>query len=387
MISARSRLTGLVLIHQFVSYGQPVTQIAYRYSTSRSSESAKGSVMFHRATKEHTSGFPKPLQSNPARGNEIVQPKPASPSKGVKRKLEMANSGNSTLGSLHSEVYFEEDDFSDDDELDFNKPDPVIVPKKFEPPETTRKGHIEHPNTHAALSPPSLPKQEDPTARNGGVGDVKYPDLPPIPDDEPPPSTIHYPWSSSPPSHFQQPPPKRRTLPWKKQEELDAQNRQKAENNRNFTTPARPKQTLPWNKSASAIKEEQKELRRQYKNQKEDANSKKHQPRTKIASIFLSDEQRGVLEAVANQGKSIFFTGSAGTGKSVLMREIISTLRKKYDREKDRVAITASTGLAACNIEGVTLHSFAGIGLGKDPVPELVKKVGLPLTFANVGSI
>lgn len=57
------------------------------------------------------------------------------------------------------------------------------------------------------------------------------------------------------------------------------------------------------------------------------------------------------------------------------MREIIAGLRKKYIREPDRVAVTASTGLAACNIGGVTLHSFAGIGLGKEPPEELVKKI------------
>jgi len=64
-----------------------------------------------------------------------------------------------------------------------------------------------------------------------------------------------------------------------------------------------------------------------------------------------------------------------GTGKSVLLREIIAALRRKYAREPDRVAVTASTGLAACNIGGVTLHSFAGIGLGKEPVEDLVKKI------------
>lgn len=65
----------------------------------------------------------------------------------------------------------------------------------------------------------------------------------------------------------------------------------------------------------------------------------------------------------------------AGTGKSVLLREIISGLRKKFIREPDRVAVTASTGLAACNIGGVTIHSFAGIGLGKEPAEDLVKKI------------
>jgi ATP-dependent DNA helicase PIF1 len=31
--------------------------------------------------------------------------------------------------------------------------------------------------------------------------------------------------------------------------------------------------------------------------------------------------------------------------------------------------------LAACNIEGVTLHSFSGIALGKDPVEDLIKRI------------
>lgn len=94
-----------------------------------------------------------------------------------------------------------------------------------------------------------------------------------------------------------------------------------------------------------------------------------------VARVFLSEEQQHVLDLVAEKKKSVFFTGSAGTGKSVLLREIISVLRKKFLREPDRVAVTASTGLAACNIGGVTLHSFAGIGLGKEAVPELVKKI------------
>lgn len=41
-----------------------------------------------------------------------------------------------------------------------------------------------------------------------------------------------------------------------------------------------------------------------------------------------------------------------GTGKSLLLRAIISALRRKYSNRPDYVAVTASTGMAASNIGG-----------------------------------
>ena len=142
----------------------------------------------------------------------------------------------------------------------------------------------------------------------------------------------------------------------------------------------KPDSLYPWNKTASAVKEEQKALRQGHKKLVKDVESNGEAKVTttknkKVPRVFLSDEQRKVLDLVAESKKSVFFTGSAGTGKSVLLREVIRVLRDKYKREIDRVAVTASTGLAACNVGGVTLHSFAGIGLGKEAVPELVKKI------------
>jgi ATP-dependent DNA helicase PIF1 len=91
--------------------------------------------------------------------------------------------------------------------------------------------------------------------------------------------------------------------------------------------------------------------------------------KAKNFAISLSAEQKHVLDLVVNHGQSVFFTGPAGTGKSVLMRAIIEELRKKYISEVDRVAVTASTGFAACNIGGITLHSFAGeCGWGSESV-------------------
>ena len=58
-----------------------------------------------------------------------------------------------------------------------------------------------------------------------------------------------------------------------------------------------------------------------------------------------------------------------------MLREIISTLKKNHEKNPEAVAVTASTGLAACNVGGITLHSFAAIGLGREDVPDLARKI------------
>jgi ATP-dependent DNA helicase PIF1 len=146
-------------------------------------------------------------------------------------------------------------------------------------------------------------------------------------------------------------------------------------------TPQTTDKLMPWNNTASAMKEQKNAFKDKLKASRKiddaalEAMEQHSRKKASLSPISLSDEQRHVLNLVVNQNKSVFFTGSAGTGKSVLMRAIIAELRKKYRREPERVAVTASTGLAACNIGGVTLHSFGGIGLGKEDVPALVKKV------------
>ncbi|KAI8595315.1 PIF1-like helicase-domain-containing protein [Dissophora ornata] len=91
------------------------------------------------------------------------------------------------------------------------------------------------------------------------------------------------------------------------------------------------------------------------------------------ASVELSTEQRFLLEQVIDKKKSVFFTGSAGTGKSVLLRQLIEELKGHY--KLGQVAVTASTGIAACNIGGCTLHSFAGVGLGIGTAEQLMAKL------------
>ncbi|KIO02463.1 hypothetical protein M404DRAFT_671476 [Pisolithus tinctorius Marx 270] len=84
--------------------------------------------------------------------------------------------------------------------------------------------------------------------------------------------------------------------------------------------------------------------------------------------VTLSEEQENILDLVRRR-KNVFFTGAAGTGKSVLLREIIKVLTNMYSPKE--VAITAPTGVAGLNIGGRTIHSWAGVGYGKESVQRL----------------
>lgn len=90
--------------------------------------------------------------------------------------------------------------------------------------------------------------------------------------------------------------------------------------------------------------------------------------------IVLTEEQKYVLDKVIKGRTNLFFTGSAGTGKSVLLREVIRRFRETIG-DPTKLQVTASTGIAALNIGGVTLHSFAGIGLGELPVQDLLRRI------------
>src|SRR5258708_27334790 len=118
----------------------------------------------------------------------------------------------------------------------------------------------------------------------------------------------------------------------------------------------------------------------------------------KALDVVLSDEQVRVMKAVVNEGKNVFFTGSAGTfscafsvpslraslfrllflpsvcvdgdavalagtGKSLLLRAIIMALKKKHASKPGFVSVTASTGMAASNIGG-NIYCFANQNYG-----------------------
>ncbi|GJE87832.1 ATP-dependent DNA helicase PIF1 [Phanerochaete sordida] len=96
-----------------------------------------------------------------------------------------------------------------------------------------------------------------------------------------------------------------------------------------------------------------------------------HNDEDPAPAVQLSDEQQAVLDRV-KAGETIFFTGSAGTGKSVLLREIVRWCRTVAQKN---TAVTASTGIAGYHVGGSTLHSWAGIGLGIGSVDDLIDRI------------
>lgn len=72
--------------------------------------------------------------------------------------------------------------------------------------------------------------------------------------------------------------------------------------------------------------------------------------------------QQGLALDLLKAGNNIFLTGSAGTGKSYLLGKYIEYLSSK----KIRYAVTASTGIAASHLDGMTVHSWAGMGIHDD---------------------
>src|SRR3989344_5096331 len=77
---------------------------------------------------------------------------------------------------------------------------------------------------------------------------------------------------------------------------------------------------------------------------------------------------------ILKTGRNVFLTGAAGSGKTYVLREYIEYL-KGLDAN---IGITASTGIAATHMGGITIHSWSGIGikdhLSKSEIQEIAEK-------------
>ncbi|KAL3861919.1 hypothetical protein ACJMK2_007931 [Sinanodonta woodiana] len=73
----------------------------------------------------------------------------------------------------------------------------------------------------------------------------------------------------------------------------------------------------------------------------------------------------------AVEGHNIILLGQSGTGKSFVVKEI----QKKLSGAGKNVSVTGTTGIAALNVKGCTVHSWSGIGDGRYDSDELCQKL------------
>jgi ATP-dependent DNA helicase PIF1 len=87
------------------------------------------------------------------------------------------------------------------------------------------------------------------------------------------------------------------------------------------------------------------------------------------SNIVLQEKQDEAYQYMVS-GKNVFITGSAGTGKTSVIKKFqeVASVRKV-------VAITSTTGTSAILLGGTTLHSYLKIGLGQASVDALVEQI------------
>lgn len=82
---------------------------------------------------------------------------------------------------------------------------------------------------------------------------------------------------------------------------------------------------------------------------------------------------------ILKSGRNVFLTGAAGSGKTYVLNQYISYLR----RHDVSVAVTASTGIAATHLNGTTIHSWCGMGIHDSLLDENIKKLAHNKRLAN----
>jgi ATP-dependent DNA helicase PIF1 len=85
---------------------------------------------------------------------------------------------------------------------------------------------------------------------------------------------------------------------------------------------------------------------------------------------MLSSEQTRALE-LFTQGKNLFLTGPAGTGKSMLIRRFMECASTR-----GKIQICAMTGTAArlLQCKARTLHSWSGMGIARGEMDEIIQR-------------
>jgi ATP-dependent DNA helicase PIF1 len=75
------------------------------------------------------------------------------------------------------------------------------------------------------------------------------------------------------------------------------------------------------------------------------------------SNFHFTDEQQEILQLVG-EGKSLFITGASFTGKSFMLKQIMSELDRKY---VSKFAVTSTIGMSTLDVDGATTYSYFGI--------------------------
>jgi ATP-dependent exoDNAse (exonuclease V) alpha subunit len=81
--------------------------------------------------------------------------------------------------------------------------------------------------------------------------------------------------------------------------------------------------------------------------------------------------QRQAL-SIMMSGANVFLTGAPGAGKTYVLNDFV----KRAEAAGKRVAVTASTGIAASHLGGTTIHSWSGLGILDRLFPEDLERLG-----------
>lgn len=87
--------------------------------------------------------------------------------------------------------------------------------------------------------------------------------------------------------------------------------------------------------------------------------------------VFLVDMTQDRALDILKTGANVFLTGEPGSGKTYVINKYVAWL----EAAGLKVAVTASTGIAATHIGGMTIHSWSGVGIKDALSPQDLEQI------------
>lgn len=88
---------------------------------------------------------------------------------------------------------------------------------------------------------------------------------------------------------------------------------------------------------------------------------------------MLNQEQQELFNLLLS-GTNIFITGSGGCGKTYVIKKFVEYYKENIENNKSKLYVTSTTGTSALLLNGMTIHSYCGIGLGDKDIKYYIYK-------------